>query len=224
MTQQATSSADQSHVYILRTCNVYMQSHGGFQWPTEGVVEAPDWNPAPKCGNGLHGFLWGEGDAALADWSDSAKWIVAKVAATDIVDLGGKVKFPRAEVVFVGNRFDATQFIREHGARGAIIGITLTGGECSTLSGGARSTLTGGARSTLTGGEGSTLTGGEGSTLTGGYGSTLTGGEGSTISIRYYDGARYRIAVAYVGESGIEPNVPYKVNNKGQFVKHEGKA
>ena len=45
---------------ILRTCDANMQSHGGFQWPRSGPVAAPDWNPAPECGNGLHGFLRGE--------------------------------------------------------------------------------------------------------------------------------------------------------------------
>ena len=57
---------------ILRTCGANMKSHGGFQWPRSGPVSAPDWNPAPECGNGLHGFLRGEGDGSLADWSSNA--------------------------------------------------------------------------------------------------------------------------------------------------------
>ena len=95
---------------------------------------------------------------------------------------------------------------------------TLTGGYYSTLTGGDYSTLTGGDYSTLTGGIYSTLTGGDGSILTGGNDSTLTGGDDSTLSIQYLDGNKYRIAIAYVGENGILPNVKYKVNDKGKFV------
>ena len=38
----------------------------------------------------------------------------------------------------------------------------------------------------------------------------------------YRDGERYRIAVAYVGEGGIEPNVNYRVTDAGEFVKAQG--
>lgn len=49
-------------VLVLRVCDVDGKSHGGFQWPESGPVAAPDWNPEPRCGGGLHGWLWGEGD------------------------------------------------------------------------------------------------------------------------------------------------------------------
>jgi hypothetical protein len=113
-------------------------------------------------------------------------------------------------------------------------GSTLTGGDKSTLTGGDKSTLTGGYGPTLTGGDGSTLTGGDGSTLTGGYGSTLTGGygstltggdgstltggDGSTLIFRYYDGARFRFVVGYVGENGIMPNVAYQLDENHVIV------
>ena len=50
-----------NEVLILRTCNADMTSYGEFVWPELGYVEAPDWEPTETCGNGLHGFLWGEG-------------------------------------------------------------------------------------------------------------------------------------------------------------------
>ncbi len=167
-------------VYVLRTCNPDMTSYGGFRWPESGPVEAPDWDASPHCGNGLHGFFWGEGDGGLASWDENAKWLVVAVESSTIVDIGGKVKFPRGEVVFVGNRFDATQRIRALGARGAVVGITLTGGDRATL----------------------------------------TGGYGATLSIRYYDrnAQRYRIAIAYVGENNIQPNVAYRLDDNGNYV------
>ena len=98
---------------------------------------------------------------------------------------------------------------------------TLTGGNYSTLTGGYCSTLTGGYGSTLTGGYGSTLTGGDDSTLTGGDRSTLTGGDDSTLIWKIWDGSRYRITAAYVGEDGIKPNVPYTIKN-GKVVEVKG--
>ena len=52
-----------------------------------------------------------------------------------------------------------------------------------------------------------------------GYASTALVGENGVIVLPYYDGIRTRVAVGYVGENGIEPNVEYKVNNNGIFEK-----
>ena len=50
-------------------------------------------------------------------------------------------------------------------------------------------------------------------------GSTARAGVGGAIALTYHDGNRYRIAVAYVSENGIKPNVDYCVNDSGEFVK-----
>ena len=48
----------------------------------------------------------------------------------------------------------------------------------------------------------------------------IQGGAGSALSLGYIDSDGHkRIAVAYVGEDGIAPNVWYKVNDKGEFIK-----
>ena len=89
---------------------------------------------------------------------------------------------------------------------------TNTGGDDSTNTGGHNSTNTGGYNSLNTGGHNSKNTGGHYSTNTGGDGSILTGGKRSVLIWRVWDGkaGRHRIHVAYVGEDGIEPNVPYR--------------
>ena len=51
------------------------------------------------------------------------------------------------------------------------------------------------------------------------HGSTARAGAGGAIALTYHDGVRYRIAVAYVGEDGIEPNVNYYVTADGVFAK-----
>ena len=98
---------------VLRTCRADMTSHDGFRWPESGPVEAPNWNPEPICGGGLHGLLWGEGDGSLLCWEPDAKWLVVRVEAW--VDLIGKVKFPRGEVLFAGERDEATRRVVDGG-------------------------------------------------------------------------------------------------------------
>lgn len=45
-------------------------------------------------------------------------------------------------------------------------------------------------------------------------------GEGGCAAVAYYDeNGKRRIAVAYVGEDGIEANVAYRVNTDGKFIK-----
>ncbi|WP_430488585.1 hypothetical protein ACQR7C_10795 [Salmonella enterica] len=44
-------------------------------------------------------------------------------------------------------------------------------------------------------------------------------GENGCASVPWHDGKRIRIAVAYVGENGIEANTPYYVDDEGQFIR-----
>jgi hypothetical protein len=284
---------------ILRTCNSDGKSHGGFQWPKSGPVEAPDWDPKAVCGYGLHGFLWGAGDGSLADWSEDAVWVVAEVEKASVVDLQGKVKFPRAEVVFYGPRDQAVKLMQEKAPVGTpVIGGTATAGDSGTATAGYAGTATAGIRGTATAGDSGTATAGDSGTATAGYAGTATAGDSGTatagdsgtatagirgtatagyagtatagdsgtatagyagtatagdsgtatagdsgtatagirgtatagirgtatagiegtLSIRWWDGKRYRTAIFYVGEDGIEPNTPYHCEN-GKAVK-----
>lgn len=99
---------------MVKTVNEDMTSHNGFEWPKKGWVEAPDWNPEPVCGGGLHGLLNGEGDGSLLNWSDTALWIIAKINRKDAVDLTRKIKVPKAYVVFCGKRDAARSYLIEH--------------------------------------------------------------------------------------------------------------
>jgi hypothetical protein len=187
-----------SSVLVLRTCNAKMRSHEGrFVWPSEGEVSAPDWKPTVECGNGLHGWLWGEGDGNLGRWEADARWLVVEVEAASIIDLQGKVKFPAGRVVFVGDRIEATTYLSEHGAAGrAIVGGTSTSGY------------------------GGTSTSGYGGTSTSGDGGTSTSGYGGTLIVKRWDSKlqRYRTCMAEVGVDGIAANRPYKLNDEGLFV------
>ena len=148
--KQAETPMSENRSLILRTCAADMSSHGGFIWPRTGRIEAPDWKPTVACGNGLHGFLHGEGSGSLASWEPDAVWIAAWVPTDQLIDLDGKVKFPWAEVAVAGTREEAIAFLRANGCAGAIVGDTITGGYGSTITGGYRSTITGGDGSTIT--------------------------------------------------------------------------
>jgi hypothetical protein len=173
---------------MLRTCNEDMTSHGGFVWPESGPVEAPDWDPDPVCGGGLHGLLWGEGDGALLDWGVDARWLVVEVDASEIVCVGGKVKVPRGTVVHCGDQQSATRYLAEHGGAGrAIVGGIATAGRYGTATAGDEGTATAGDEGTATAGRYGTATAGDyDGTATAGRGGTATAGRYGTAIAGYY--------------------------------------
>ena len=200
--------------YMLKTVNADFTSHGGFRWPRRGKVVAPDWDPEPVCGGGLHGLLWGEGDGRLLDWSDDAVWLVCKIDADTAVDLGGKIKVPEATVAHAGTRKTATAFLAAHAPGRSIVGGTATARDFGTATAGYGGTATAGHRGTATAG----LDG----TATAGHGGTATAGDGGTIVVRWQDGNRWRLAVGYIGEADLEPNVPYRCDDNGRLVRADG--
>ena len=226
-------------VYVLRTCNADLTSYNGFRWPASGRVTAPDWKPTNDCGNGLHGLLWGEGHGGHLSPDADARWLVIGVAEDSLIDLIGKVKFPKGEVVFCGDREDAIADIIQRGADPSKVcynrvhaghygtatagpGGTATAGDHSTATAGHHSTATAGHYGTATAGDFGTATAGECGTATAGYRGTATAGKGGEIRIRWfdYDKSRYRAAYGYVGEDGIKPNTPYVVQD-GKLVEKE---
>lgn len=188
------------HVLVLRCCKADGTSYSGFRWPKSGPVRADDWLPKPVPGGGLHGWLWGAGDVTAAGdvhLLPEALWLVLSVPAESIVDLGGKVKFPRADVIFAGPRADAVSLVASHAPAGTV-------GICGTATAGDSGTATAGYRGTATAGD---------------YG-TATAGEGGCIAIRWWDGdsSRYRIRSGDVGaKETLKPGVKYRLNAAHEF-------
>jgi len=230
----------EEHVLVLRTCDGDMRSYNRFLWPENGPVAAPHWDPAPECGNGLHGLLWGEGDGSLLNWKQDAKWMVVRVRAADVVQIinpPGKVKFPRGEVVFCGAQQGATEYLltAPEGRGRAISGAaviasrhgeaatagykgTATAGESGTATAGESGTATAGNWGTATAGESGTATAGNWGTATAGESGTATAGKQGVLVLRRWDGARYRLVVGYVGEEGIEAGKYYRLDDAGKIV------
>ncbi|MCF5601193.1 Ice nucleation protein, partial [Pseudomonas syringae] len=98
---------------VLRTCANNMADHCGLIWPASGTVESKYWQSTRRHENGLVGLLWGAGSSAFLSVHADARWIVCEVVVADIIALEepGMVKFPRAEVVHVGDKISASHFI-----------------------------------------------------------------------------------------------------------------
>ena len=183
---------------ILRTCDADMQGHGGFQWPTSGHVEAPDWDPNPdrECGGGLHGLLWGCGNASLLAAAHGTRWLIVAVDPADVANPAqpGKVRYRRGEVLLVTtDRAEAIAWLYDHGGRR----LPVSWG---------------------------TSTSGDRGTSTSGSGGTSTSGDGGIVVCRWWDATadRYRLTVGYPGEDGIEAGVAYRANEAGELVRVDG--
>ncbi|HBO6178410.1 TPA: hypothetical protein L4729_005320 [Pseudomonas aeruginosa] len=236
--------ASQETALVLRTCSADLTSHGGFRWPDKigAVVEAPDWKKDNKCGHGLHGWLFGQGDHGCSSTvgDTDAKWLVVEVDLSDLIALGGKVKFPRCTIRHIGDRASATKFLIANEPRAAVVEVigatlqagdkdlcqvgaygTATAGYKGTATAGYKGTATAGGEGTATAGNGGTATAGNWGTATAGDEGTATAGEKGEIRIRYWDekADRYRTVIGYIGEDGLEPDVPYKLNADRKFVR-----
>jgi len=209
-----TTDADPTPItLVLRTCAPDMRSHGGFVWPESGPVACTDWDPTPKCGGGLHGLAWGEGEGSLLRWDSDSRWLVVEVPTESLVDLGGKVKFQAGDVCYCGGREGAIAVLdtRPETAGRTVVGAIRTAGYGGTATAGYRGTATAGYGGTATAGDCGTATAGD-------YG-TATAGDRGTIVIARSDTRRLRLVVGYVGEAGIEPGVSYRLDVAGVFVR-----
>jgi hypothetical protein len=107
----------------------------------------------------------------------------------------------------------------------AVVGATMTAGDRGTATAGDRGIATAGYRGIARAGDrGIAMAGdygiaraGDYGTATAGYGGTATAEDGGIIQICYYAGKRRRIKTGYIGEDGLNPNTPYRLNDKHDF-------
>jgi hypothetical protein len=188
-------------------------------------------------------LLHGCGDDGLLSKNPNAKWFVVKVLKGTCIDLIGKVKFPKGTVVYAGTREEAVKIIAEAYPGEPVVfanrhseddGVSISGYQGTSTSGNYGTSTSGILGKSTSGICGTSISGICGKSTSGNYGTSTSGDHGTSISgelgastsgyggtliIKWYDGSRYRTAVAYVGENGIEPNVAYKLDVKGKFIK-----
>ena len=87
---------------ILRKCNYNGYSSRNFYYGNAGdIATCPDWNPNPRCGNGLHGLKEGNGDWNLLSGDD---WLVIETNDEDVVNIDkDKCKFRTGKILFRGS-------------------------------------------------------------------------------------------------------------------------
>jgi hypothetical protein len=175
---------------VLRSCAPDMSSKNGFVWPAVGEsAVAPDWSPEPCCGQGLHGWLYGQGDHDVSNYTKpGCKWLVVEVETDSIVMLGGKCKFPKGVVRFVGTMTEAAAYLIANEPRAkevAVIGATVEVGDKQNALVGALGTATAGYSGTATAGDYGTATAGNSGTATAGDSGTATAGNYGTATAGY---------------------------------------
>ena len=179
-----------SKVLGLRTVKPDMTSYKSFVWPASGIVEAPDWVADDKCGHGLHFLLPGQNTPGK--WYSNGKWLILEVEDGDYRAGEGELSGKaKCRCCVVVHCGDRDSAMR-------YLAEHRSGGPWYY----------------------GTATAGDGGTATAGDHGTATAGDGGIITIQHWDGHRERLVAGYVGEDGIEANVPYIVRD-GKFVKKE---
>ena len=205
---------------FLKSLPTNRRAYGGFEWPAEVgvIVEAPDWTPAAMCGGGLHGLIDGRGNVGLLRLDKDAIWYAfesvdaeGNVSDDDAVAIDcDKGKCRRAIIRAVGTREQATSWLVAAGCTGVHFG-TATAGDGGTA--------TAGNYGTATAGNYGTATAGDYGTATAGNRGTATAGNGGILIIHWWNGDRSNPSVAKVGNDGIMPNVAYRLDGDGEFIK-----
>ena len=215
----AKAPTPKEKVLVIRTSAADGTSYNKFKWPALGPVECPDWDPAPKCGNGLHGLVWGDGDwSFLSNATMDALWQVVEVDADLIVAIDkDKVKFPRGVVVYSGDMATAVKMVLANEQRilATVASISKEAQKKSKVGGRPKQTA-------ASSGNSSTATAkGKGTiAMVAGIAGKASAGANGCFALAWYDSKakRNRIAIGYVGEDGIKADTLYAVNSNGELT------
>ncbi len=210
----------------VRVINADKTSYGGFVNATEpgAVIVAPDWDPEPTCGHGIHGWLWGIGRGGKEHAGDKI-WQVVEVP-DDGVDLGGKWKWKQVTVVYSGNQAECMEltmegrqkYIQENSA------ASTSGSKSSaSTSGSGSSASTSGARSSAStsGNYSSASTSGDSSpAVCAGINCEACAGQHSFIALGYIDNDILKYKVGFTGsEPGqLKAHTWYKLDQNNEFI------
>jgi hypothetical protein len=223
-------------ILILKSVNGNMTSNfdNKFVYPEKGLVTCKNWKNDENCGNGLHGFAWGEGQGELSHLNrKNAKWLVIGVNKKDgYVELSGKVKFKKGYVLFCGSRSKTVKFLIENGADKSkcLFSVNINKKYKSTVfSGDYGTSISGSAGISLTKDNGKSISGAYGISISEFAGIAISGDYGKSIirSGKCKSGLKGLLVLNnktfYIGKTYnkvfIHPNVFYTLNGKGHIVK-----
>ncbi len=145
-------------------------------------------------------------------------WVVVAVVAKEIVDLGGKVKFPRCRILHVGSQVSATELMKFLCPGSAVIGAVVVAPDKSAAVAGDYGTATAGHGGTARAGVDGVATVGHSGTATAGRGGTATASVLGTATAGNYGTAtagNYGIAAA--GDYGTAAAGDYGTATAGDY-------
>ena len=235
-------------VLFLRFSDKDGKAHGGFQHPLEigETVTAPDWNPKPVCGGGIHGWPWGIGLGSGKDPDWSALWQVYSVTelAEIVSDIEGdpKCKFRTGILRFSGDWHGAMMFLLE--GQQAWVEHFADGDSKATGDSSASSAMGDSSASSATGdwsassatgyrsasnatgdSSASSATGKASASVVTGYLGKAQAGEYGCIALGWWNKAksRYEMRCAEIGigdgsDGKLKKETWYCLNDQGQFV------
>ena len=162
-------------------------TYNGFKYGQVGdMAVAPDWDPTPECGGGLHAWPWGLGLGAGTKFDIiNDEWLVLAADPADTVNIENtKCKFRKGKIVYSGDFAGAWAMIVD--GRDALIREMAKSGatkDCAASSGdGSTSASSGDGSTSASSGYGSTSasSGCDSKSASSGYNSTsASSGDGS---------------------------------------------
>ena len=200
----------EDHVLVLRKTAENGVEKEGFVYPSKGLVEAPDWDGGiKKCGGGLHGLAWGEGDHDIEGYGNFYQVILVNTKDGFVDFPNDKCKYRKGEVVLTTrDRSLAISFIKKYDKNTHLrkinydhsyelvanqgygstanqgVGCTANQGNSSTANQGVGCTANQGNSSTANQEGGSTANQGKKSAANQGVGCTANQGDGSVSIAR----------------------------------------
>jgi hypothetical protein len=207
-------------------------SRGDFEWPATLFTEvfAPNWDPEPICGKGLHALL--PGQQAPGKWYENGAWLLVSADQNTIVNLedGAKCKVPRMTVLAIAYTSGPTiipQLLKDLGYdnpiyKAAIIDMTeatnVSVGKCGVAVVGFRSTATAGDLGIAIATEswGTAIAGFRGTAIGLHHNNIVAAGAKGIIQVQNWGDDRIRVHVGYIGETldnqgqVLEPNQLYR--------------
>jgi hypothetical protein len=107
-------------------------------------------------------------------------------------------------------------------------GKSTSGKRGTSISGSCGTSISGEDGTSISGFKGKSTSCNRGTSISGSYGTSISyesgtcaSGNKGTLIIKFWDGQRSRFRMAYVGEDGILPDVHYKLDDNGDFVRAE---
>ena len=219
--------APEETVLAIRTCRPDGSSSAArsFKYPlTPGsVVAAPDWDPTPKCGGGLHVLVDAQGDWGLLDWSIDAKALIVRVRRDELVAIDrAKSKVPRLRIEKITTLSRALCEIACDAAtiNRVVDRVLVEAKKAGAKPGDAAQLAASGdaAQLAASGYAAQLAASGEDALILGSYEATAKAGPGGCIALAWWDEKvkRPRVSVGYVGE-GLKADTWYRVDERGEF-------